>query len=208
MSLPGEALLGPLLDDFIDRFPDVSVRLHMLDRPANLIDEGIDVALRIAHLADSTLVALRVGEVRRVVAASPRYLARHRRLSTPADLADHEIIAMTHFGLDSWSFPPVDGSTIPRTVQFAPRFVANDLYALRSAALEGLGLTMLPEPLVRQDLAQGRLVHVLPQYAQLGRIVHVVFPPRRGLVPAVRGLIDALVEGFAQRIGPAPDLSR
>src|SRR6266404_7000727 len=71
----GEDIMRPILGAYMDAFPAVSVRLHLLDRPANLIDEGIDVALRIAHLADSTLVALPLGEVRRVVVASPRYLA-------------------------------------------------------------------------------------------------------------------------------------
>src|SRR5260370_35843401 len=107
----GEDIMRPILGAYIDAFPAVSVRLYLLDRPANLIDEGIDVALRIAHLADSTLVAVGVGEVRRVVAASPRYLARHKRITQPADLAEHQIIAMTHFGIDSWSFPPAAGST-------------------------------------------------------------------------------------------------
>ena len=111
----GEKLLRPVLDAFMDKFPAVSVRLDMLDRPTNLIDEGFDVALRIAHLADSTLVALRVGDVRRVVAASPRYLARHKHITQPADLAEHQIIAMTHFGIDSWSFPPIVGS--PREIR-------------------------------------------------------------------------------------------
>ena len=90
----GEEILRPVLDGFMDDYPAVSVRLLMLDRPVNLIDEGIDVALRIAHLPDSTLVALPVGEVRRVVAASPGYLARHPRIEEPADLAHHQIIAM------------------------------------------------------------------------------------------------------------------
>ena len=93
----GDMLLRPVLDAFMDEFPAVSVRLHLLDRPENLIEEGLDVALRIAHLPDSTLVALRVGEVRRVVAASPRYLALHRPITQPPDLAEHQIIAMTHF---------------------------------------------------------------------------------------------------------------
>ncbi|HEY9028766.1 MAG TPA: LysR substrate-binding domain-containing protein, partial [Burkholderiaceae bacterium] len=82
----GEDLVRPILEEFMDRYPAVSARLHLLDRPANLIDEGIDVALRLAHLADSSLVAIRVGEVRRVVAAAPRYLARHPPIVDPADL--------------------------------------------------------------------------------------------------------------------------
>src|SRR3984885_7681261 len=100
----GEDLLRPILDAFMDLYPAVSVRLHLLDRPVNLIDEGIDVAMRIAHLADSTLVAFPLGEVRRVVAAAPRYLAKHPSIVEPADLALHQIISMTHFGVDSWSF--------------------------------------------------------------------------------------------------------
>ena len=78
--LSGEEVLRPILDAFTDTYPAVSARLYLLDRLVNLIDEGIDVALRIAHLPDSTLVAIRVGEVRRIVAAAPRYLALHPRI--------------------------------------------------------------------------------------------------------------------------------
>jgi DNA-binding transcriptional LysR family regulator len=94
----GEDLVRPILDAFMDTYPAVSTRLHLLDRPVNLIDEGIDIALRIAHLADSTLVAIPAGDVRRVVAASPRYLSQHPVIRQLADLAKHHIIAMTHFG--------------------------------------------------------------------------------------------------------------
>src|SRR5258706_14684971 len=96
----GEDFVRPLLDEFMDAHPAVSVRLHLLDRPANLIDEGIDVGLRVAHLADSSLVAIRVGEVRRVVAAAPRYLAAQPRILVPSDLSAHQILALTHFCLD------------------------------------------------------------------------------------------------------------
>jgi len=81
--LPGEAVLRPILDAFMEAYPAVSARLHLLDRPVKLIEEGIDIDLRIAHLADSTLVAIRVGEVRRVVVAAPRYLAQNPRIEEP-----------------------------------------------------------------------------------------------------------------------------
>src|SRR5258708_17942036 len=106
----GEGILCSVLVVFMEAYPIVSVRLLLLDRPVSLIDEGIDIALRIAHLTDSTHVAIRLGEVRRVVAASPRYLSTHPKIEQPADLAKHKIIAMTHFGIDSWSFPPAKGS--------------------------------------------------------------------------------------------------
>ncbi|MGY4420264.1 DNA-binding transcriptional LysR family regulator [Bradyrhizobium sp. JR6.1] len=128
----GEDVLRPLLDAFMTEYPAVTVRLVMLDRTVNLIDEGIDVALRIAHLADSNFIAIKLGEVRRVVAASPGYIAQHPVIGEPADLAKHQIIAMTHFGLDSWSFPPAAKSKVARAVQFAPRLVVNTVRAARS----------------------------------------------------------------------------
>src|SRR4029077_258861 len=137
----GEEVLRPILDAFLDAYPTVSARLYLLDRPVNLIDEGIDAALRIAHLPDSSMIAVRVGEVRRVIAAAPSYLAKHPRIDEPGDLAKHQIIAMNHFGVDSWSFPPTDGSTIPRTVHFTPRFIINSVRAAVASAAEGRGVT-------------------------------------------------------------------
>jgi DNA-binding transcriptional LysR family regulator len=186
----GEQLVRPVLDAFMEKFPTVSVRLNMLDRPANLIDEGIDVALRIAHLADSSLVALRVGEVRRVVAASPRYLARHKRITQPADLAEHQIIAMTHFGIDSWSFPPKDGSAIPRTVQFTPRFVVNSTRAAVESAVQGRGVVRLFSYHLADAVANGTLKIILAADEHPPLPVHLVSPHGRLSVPKVRAFVD------------------
>jgi DNA-binding transcriptional LysR family regulator len=118
----GDEMLRPVVDEFLDRHPDVSVKILLLDRLVNLVDEGVDVAIRIGHLPDSSLVTTRLGgDVRRVVVGSPAYLAKHPPIKNPADLAKHQIIAFTNFGLDAWSFIPAKGSSIPRTVQFAPR---------------------------------------------------------------------------------------
>src|ERR1700730_18614628 len=139
----GEEVLRPILDDFLDAYPAVSAKLYLLDRPVNLIDERIDAALRIPHWPDSSMVAMRVGEVRRVIAAAPSYLAKHPRIDEPDDLAKQQIIAFSQFGVDSWSFPPVNGSTIPRTVQFTPPPVVNTVRAAVASATEGRGLTRL-----------------------------------------------------------------
>ena len=186
----GEKLLRPLLDAFMDRFPDVSVRLDMLDRPSNLIDEGIDVALRIAHLDDSTLVALRVGEVRRVVAASPRYLARHSPITQPSDLAGHEIIAMTHFGIDTWSFPSNDDSPVPRTVQFNPRFVVNSIRAAVASAVQGRGVVRMFSYHLVDAVAEGTLKIILADDEHPPLPVHLVSPYGRLSVPKVRAFVD------------------
>ncbi|VXC68243.1 LysR family transcriptional regulator [Burkholderia sp. 8Y] len=186
----GEALLQPMLDDFIARFPGVSVRLQLLDRPVSLIDEGIDVALRIAHLADSTLIAIPVGDVRRVVAASPRYLAKHPPIETPADLAQHRIISMTHFGLDSWSFPASSGSAIAQAVQFAPRLVVNTVRAAVACAVDGQGLTRLFSYHIASEVNDETLRIVLADREHAPLPVHLLTPQGRLAVPKVRAFID------------------
>lgn len=199
----GEEVLRPVLDAFMDRFPAVSVRLQMLDRPVNLIDEGMDVALRIAHLADSSLVALPVGEVRRVLAASPRYLARHKRITHPTDLAQHQIIAMTHFGLDSWTFPAPEASAVPLTVQFQPRFTVNSTRAAIASAVQGRGVVRIFSYHLAPEVALGSLRIILAEHEHPPLPVHLVSPHGRLSVPKVRAFVDfalpRLREAFEQR---------
>lgn len=189
----GEDILRPVLDAFMDAYPTVSVRLLLLDRPVNLIDEGIDLALRIAHLPDSTHVAIRLGDVRRVVAASPRYLSTHPRISEPADLAKHQIIAMTHFGLDSWSFPPAQGSSIPRAVSFTPRLVVNSVRGAVASVSEGHGVTRLFSYHVAGQLRDGTLEIVLADDEHAPLPVHLIAPQGRLSVPKVRAFADFAV---------------
>ena len=189
----GEDLVRPLLDAFMDEYPAVSVRLHLLDRPANLIDEGIDIALRLAHLADSTLVAIRVGDVRRVVAAAPRYLARHPKIVEPSDLSMHQIIAMTHFGLDSWTFPPLEGSTVPRSVALSPRLVVNSIRAAVASAVEGRGVTRMFSYHIAPEVSAGALEIVLAEDEFPALPVHLVSPHGRLSVPKVRAFVDFAV---------------
>lgn len=186
----GQDMLRAIIDEFIDRYPDVSVRLDMLDRPVSLIDEGMDVALRLAHLPDSTLVAIPVGEVRRVVTASPRYLAKHAAITEPADLAQHRIISMTHFGLDSWSFPPPKGSTIPRVVQFNPRFIVNSIQAAVASAVAGHGVTRMFSYHVAEQVKAGSLKIILSDNEPAPLPVHLLTPHGRLAVPKVRAFVD------------------
>ncbi len=191
--MSGEEILRPVLDDFLDHYPMVSATLHLLDRPVSLIDEGIDVALRIAHLPDSTLVAVRVGAVRRVVVAAPAYLDRHPPIPTPADLASHQIIAMTHFGRDSWTFPPAPGASVMRTVTFAPRLVVNSVRAAVASAIAGHGLARLFSYQVAAAVAAGGLRIVLAGDEPPPVPVHLLTPEGRLAVPKVRAFVDFAV---------------
>lgn len=186
----GVELLRPIVDAFMQEYPTVQVRVYLLDRPVNLIDEGVDLAIRILHLPDSTLVAHQVGEVRRIVVAAPRYLATHPRIVEPADLARHQIIAMTHFGLDSWSFPPVEGSAVPRSVSFTPRLLVNSVRAAAASAVEGHGVTRLFSYHIASEIKAGLLHPVLPDAEHEPIPVHLVSPHGRLSVPKVRAFVD------------------
>ena len=189
--ISGEEVLRPIVDDFLDLHPAVSVRLLLLDRPVNLIDEGVDIALRIAELPDSSLISVRLGgDVRRVVVASPRYLAAHPHITEPADLAKHEIVAFTNFGLDSWIFTPAKGSSTPRTVQFAPRFTVNTVRAAVASAAAGRGVTRLYSYHVAEHMKDGRLEIVLADAEHPPLPVHLLTPQGRMAVPKVRAFIE------------------
>jgi DNA-binding transcriptional LysR family regulator len=186
----GETVLCPILDAFMDAYPAVSVRLYLLDRFVNLIDEGIDVALRIAHLADSSLVATRVGEVRRVVAAAPRYLAQNPRIMEPADLTKHQIITFADLGTDSWSFPPLNGSSVARIVHFTPRLIVNSIKGAIAPAISGRGVTRVLSYHIPQQVREGSLEIVLKDHEPPPLPVHLIAPHGRLSVPKVRAFVD------------------
>jgi len=198
----GAEVLRPIVDAFMDDYPTVNVRMHLLERPVNLIDEGMDLALRITHLADSTLVAHRVGEVRRVVVASPRYLAMHPNIIEPADLAKHRIITTAHMGLDSWSFPPPEGSSVPRSVSFTPRLIVNNVRAAVASTVDGHGVARLLSYHVAAEVGAGALRIVLADAEPEPVPVNLVSPYGRLAVPKVRAFVDfalpRLRAGFAR----------
>jgi DNA-binding transcriptional LysR family regulator len=191
--LTGEDVLRAILDDFLDVFPTVSAKLFLLDRPVNLIDEGVDVALRIGHLPDSSMVAIRVGEVRQSIVASPSYLREHPAIETPGDLARHRIVTFLDAGLESWKFPPLDGSTIRRSAPITPRFVVNSARAAIASALEGRGVTRLYSYQVADLVRDGRLEIVLKPHEHAPLPVHLIMPEGRITVPKVRAFVDFVV---------------
>jgi DNA-binding transcriptional LysR family regulator len=189
--ISGEEILRPIIDAYLDAFPAVSVNLILLDRNANLVDEGIDIALRVAELPDSSMIAVRVGgNVKRMVVASPRYLAEHPRIAEPVDLTKHRIVTTPHFGHDAWVFPPPAGSSIARSVHFKPRLVVNSVRAALAAAVDGHGVTRLYTYHVAERVQDGSLKIVLRDSESPAMPVHLVTPHGRMSVPKVRAFVD------------------
>lgn len=189
--ISGEEILRPIIDAYIDAYPAVSVNLLLLDRHANLLDEGIDIALRVGELPDSSMIGIRVGgDVKRVVVASPRYLAEHPVIREPADLLKHRIVTTTHFGHDCWVFPALEGSSIARAIHFKPRLVVNSVRAALASAVSGNGVTRLYTYHVAEHVQNGALKIVLRDAEPAALPVHLVTPQGRLSMPKVRAFVD------------------
>jgi DNA-binding transcriptional LysR family regulator len=198
----GEEVLRPILDSFLREHASVSVRFLMLDRFVNLVDEGVDLALRIGNLTDSTHISTRIGgDVRRVVVASPDYLERHPAIHELSDLSRHDIIAFSNFGIESWSFAPANGSSVPRTVHFSPRYLVNSVRAAAAAAVDGMGATRLYSYHVARHVRDGRLKIVLADAEPPALPVHILTPQGRATVPKVRAFIDFAVPRLRHELG-------
>jgi DNA-binding transcriptional LysR family regulator len=183
----GQIYILPLVTEFLDAYPEVDARLLFLDRVTNLVDEGIDIAIRIGHLPDSSHSAVRVGSVRRVVCGSPEYFERAGVPETPAELARHRVIAATSASsLTDWKFGPQGHET----VAISPALFCNSNPAVIEAARSGWGVTRVLSYQVAQDLAEGRLASVLEDYEEEPFPVHIVHPEGRRASAKVRLFVD------------------
>jgi DNA-binding transcriptional LysR family regulator len=195
VSLPiayGLRVAAPVLLELIHEHPALELDLAFSDRYVDLVGEGFDLAVRIGHLADSSLIARRLTATRMMVCASPTYLQRHPTPSRPADLLDHEcLLYAQQVGGVAWRF--ADGETV--TVRGRLRSDSGD--ALLQAALSGCGIAQLPDFYLGEPLADGRLVSLLEDFEPEPLGVWAVYPQRRHLSLKVRLAVDRLAERLA-----------
>lgn len=184
---------GALLARFMQRHPAVTLQLDSTNRRVDVLKEGLDLAIRVRFppLPSSDLVMRTLDTSTQCLIASPA-LVPHP-LASPADLTALPSLDLhTTPGAHSWLLENQYGQTA--TIFHDPRLVTDDMAVLREAALAGIGIVQLPTMMIWQDIEAGRLVHVLPGWSPRAGIVHAVFPSRRGLVPAVRALLDFLAQ--------------
>lgn len=183
----GRLYIAPILLDFLDRHPDVTGRLLLLDRVTNLLEEGMDLALRIGHLGDSSMAAVRVGSVRSVVCASPDYLRRHGVPQHPADLAGHRlIVATSSLGSQEWRF----GDDDRLAVRIHPSLTCNSNAAVVQAVEQGWGVSRLLSYQVGPSVTAGRIRLVLESFERKPLPVHLVHLEGRRASAKVRAFID------------------
>jgi DNA-binding transcriptional LysR family regulator len=191
----GSVSLAPVVKDFRARYPDIGLDLELDDRLVDLVKERFDLAIRISSLTDSSLVARRLAPCPLVVVGAPAYFRRRGMPKAPADLRAHDCLTYSLARNPSeWRFRPAGGRWIAVTVPSSYR--SNNDFALKQAALDGLGLAMFPSFFVERELDQGRLARALGGYGTGELSINVVYASKRHLLPKARVFVDFLAERF------------
>ncbi len=190
--------LAPLWSTFLDKHPQVTLDVQLADRVIDLVEEGFDLAVRIARLPDSSLISRQLASTRLVLCAAPSYLARRGAPRHPSELAQHDVMGYSLMAMgDQWQFSGPDG---PVSAKVRPRMWSNNGDSCVAAALQGAGILLQPTFLIDQELASGQLVEILPQFRSVELGIYAVYPSRKFVLPKVRALVAFLEE----KLGDAP----
>ena len=190
-----QTALATILPDFLVKYPSVRLQLHVSNRRVDVLNECFDIALRVRTqpTGEDGLVMRSFRQMSELLVASPVYLDRVGRPQAPAQLAERETLGYSpESERQTWELVGPQGEAV--RIELAPRVVCHDFVLLRAAVLAGLGIARLPESVVHADIENGKLERLLPEWTTPQGILHVVFPSRRGLLPAVRAFIDFLAE--------------
>ena len=192
--------LAPLWAAFMALHPKVALDVTLSDRVVDLVEEGYDLAVRIARLQTSTLISRQITSTRLILCASPEYLRRHGSPSHPSELAQHSVIAYSLLAMgDHWAFEGPEGAV---TAKVNPRMRTNSGDTCCAAAVQHQGIVLQPTFLVGPHISSGALVEILPQFRSIELGIYVVYPTRKYLTPKVRALIDFLAAAFRMRGWP------
>ena len=195
-----DSTLGQSLIAFSAEHPDISLDVSLDDRMVDLVENGFDLAIRIAELPDSSMIARKLGPFSLALCATPDCIAKYGMPETPQDLAGMPCIVDTNaLSRTNWSFDRPDGSRYAVNVQSA--LEVNSPAFVRNATLAGLGFAKIPEVLVRQDIAEGRLISLFEKDTKGSRAIYAVYPHRRYLPPRVRILVDFLADWMKHNHG-------
>lgn len=202
----GRVHVVPVVTEFLKAYPDIHIRLQMTDRVVNLIEDHIDLAVRIGALPDSSLIATRIGTANLVVFASPAYLARRGTPRTPEDLAAHDCIAFDALSAgDRWDFA---SNRVGSSVLIRPRLRANTAEAVIEAALGGLGIARTMSYPIAPAVAAGALGIVLRDYELPAVPISLVYPSQRLLPLKLRAFLDFATPRLRERVGPGAEPAR
>jgi DNA-binding transcriptional LysR family regulator len=184
--------IAPVVAEYLALYPDASVELTTGERMVDLVEEGIDLAIRPTPPPDSSLIVRRLATWRHALCCSPAYLEAHAPPVRLSDLAHHNCLRFAFYPFDEWQFTGPGGE--PASVRVSGNLLATSAETLRIAALSGRGVFLAPGFVIAEDLEAGRLVPILPEYRPIEFAIHAIYPHRHHLSAKVRGFIDLLAE--------------
>jgi DNA-binding transcriptional LysR family regulator len=187
--------LTPVINTFAKEHPDITIHLDFADRQIDLIEEGFDLAIRIAELKDSNYIARKLTTIKRVLCASPDYIRRASHPKTPKDLKTHDILHYDNSPTSFWAFTEPGAKEI--RINLPTKISANNGDYLCEAAVAGFGIVVLPTFVAWQEIEKGRLVHVMPKFTLPTLNAYAIYPQTRHLSKRVRAFIDFLVESYS-----------
>lgn len=187
--------MGPAINDFLQEHPQVEFELDFNDRSVDLMQEGFDLAIRIAILPDSSLIARRLAPIQHVLCASPAYLEKHGTPQTLEELVNHRCLVYSLIrDSEHWIFSSPNGEA--EKIKIPPYLKASSGEFLRCAAVDGLGIVQLPSFIVYEEIKQGKLVALLSEHMRSDLNAYAIYPQTRHLSQRVRAFVDFLVERF------------
>jgi DNA-binding transcriptional LysR family regulator len=190
--------VAPVVAEFLAKYSDVKVDLNMGERTVDIIDEGFDIAVRMTPPPDSSLITRNLATWRHVLCCSPGYLEKHGRPQQLSDLSEHNCVRHVNYPFDDeWRFVDRRGATA--SVRISGNLISNSGEMLRTAGLQGVGVCLAPGFLIHDDLDEGRLVRLLPEYRPVELSMNAVYPHRHHLSAKVRTFIDMLAQHSAEQ---------
>lgn len=182
--------MAPLWPEFLALHPQLKLDVQLADLVIDLVDEGFDMAIRIARLADSSLISRQIAGTRLVLCAAPAYLQRKGTPQHPSELAGHDVLGYSLLATgDQWHFNGPDG---PVSVKVRPRLWSNNGDSCIAACVQGAGIQLQPTFFIAEELRRGELVEILPQFQAVTLGIYAVYPTRKFVLPKVRALVDFL----------------
>ncbi len=182
-------MIAPILPEFMALYPKLSVRIHLINQVVDLVEEGYDLAIRLAaQLTDSTMVTSQLGQSHTIICAAPEYCERHDEPLTPEELLTHTCVLFGDEATAQWYFN--NGSKPPKAIKVNGRLSANSIEAVHQVVLGGAGIGLLPEFIVQEDLQAGRLKPLLTEYETTSEFIYLVYPQRKLVATKIRCFID------------------
>jgi len=192
----GRSHLAPAIDDFIKLHPELSININFSDQQINLVEEGIDLAVRIADLKDSSLIARKISTIKTLICASPAYLQKYGTPKTADDLKHHALLSYNLTDSSAWQLKDPQGKQ--QLINVKAKIIANNGEFLKDMAIAGHGIVMLPTFILWKAIAKDELLPILSDYTTPQLNAYVVYPQTRYLSQRTRVLIDFLVERFGE----------